>query len=149
LLSPAENEANKRSLEGYMRQLCSGRSKSALILMHWNSSKLIIAEGGQRQMAKVKETAAQAVGRAKVAISRAKRKGEQLATQLAKKQAVRQARRKVAGVRGQAAAWASKVTDKVTGRTRKRKRAKVAAAVIGAAAVATAAGISIARKRKR
>ena len=113
-----------------------------------SESKLIIAEGGQPQMAKVKETAAQAVGRAKVAISQAKRKGEQLATELAKKQAVRQARKKVARVGGQAAALASKVTDKVTGRTRKRKRAKVAAAVIGAAAVATAAGISIARKRK-
>ena len=36
-------------------------------------------------MAKVKETAVQAVGRAKAAISRAKRKGEQLAMQLAKK----------------------------------------------------------------
>jgi hypothetical protein len=73
-------------------------------------------------MAKVKETAAQAVGRAKAAISRAKRKGEALA---------------------------SKVTDKVTGRARKRrKRAKVVAAVVGAAAAATAAGI-IARKRKR
>jgi hypothetical protein len=40
-------------------------------------------------MAKVKEPAAQAVGRARAAISRTKWKGEQLATQLAKKQAVR------------------------------------------------------------
>ena len=100
-------------------------------------------------MAKVKETAVQAVGRAKAAISQAKRKGEQLATLLAKKPAVRQARKKVARVRGQAAELASKVTDKVTGRRRKRNRARVAAAVVGAAAVATAAGISIARKRKR
>jgi hypothetical protein len=99
-------------------------------------------------MAKVKETAVQAVGRAKKAISQAKRKGEQMATQLAKRPAVKQARKKVAGVGGQAAALARKVTDKVTGRTRKRKRAKVAAAVVGAAAVATAVGIGIARKRK-
>jgi hypothetical protein len=82
-------------------------------------------------------------------ISQAKQKGEELATQLAKTPAVRQARKKVAGVRGQAAALASNVTDKITGRARKRKRAKVAAAVVGAAAVATAAGISIARKRMR
>ena len=100
-------------------------------------------------MANVNETAAQAVGRAKTVISQAKRKGEEFATQLAKKPVVRQARKKVARVRGQAAALASKVTDKVTGRARKRKRAKVVAAVVGAAAVATAAGISIARKRKR
>jgi hypothetical protein len=100
-------------------------------------------------MANVNETAAQAVGRAKTMISLAKRKGEELSTQLAKKPAVRQARTKVAQVRDQAAALASKVTDKVTGRARKRKRARVAAAVVGAAAVATAAGISIARKRRR
>ena len=102
-------------------------------------------------MANVNETAAQAVGRAKTVISQAKRKGEELATQLAKKPAVRQARKKVAQVRGQAAVLASKVTDKVTGRARKRKRAKIAAAVVvgAAAAVATAAGVSIARKRKR
>jgi len=100
-------------------------------------------------MANVNEKAVQAVGRAKTVISQAKRKGEELATQLAKKPAVRQARKKVARVRGQAAALASRVTDKVTGRARKRKRVKVAAAVVGAAAVATAAGISIARKRKR
>ena len=99
-------------------------------------------------MAKVNETAAQAVERAKTVVSQAKRKGEELATQLAKKPAVRRARKKVARVGGQAAALASKVTDKVTGRARKRKRAKVAVAVVGAA-VATAAGISIARKRKR
>jgi hypothetical protein len=100
-------------------------------------------------MAKVKKTATHAVGRAKAAISRAKRKGEQLARQLSKKQAIMQARKGVARVRGQAAALTNKVTDKVTGRARKRRRAKVAAAVVGAAAVATAAGISIARKRKR
>ena len=100
-------------------------------------------------MANVNQRAVEAVGRAKAVISQAKRKGEELATQLAKKPAVRQASKKVAGMRGQAAVLASKVTDKVTGRARKRKRAKVAAAVVGAAAVAAAAGISIARKRKR
>ena len=47
-------------------------------------------------MSKVKETAVQAVGRAKTAISQAKRKGEQMATQLAKKPAVKQARKNVA-----------------------------------------------------
>jgi hypothetical protein len=86
-------------------------------------------------------------------ISRAKQKGEELATQFAKKPSVRQARKKVARVRGQAAAMAIRVTDKIadkiTGRARRRKRARVAAAVVGAAAVATAAGIRMARKRKR
>ena len=43
-------------------------------------------------MANVNETAVQAVGRAKTVISQAKRKGEELATQLAKKPAIRQAR---------------------------------------------------------
>jgi len=100
-------------------------------------------------MANVKKTAAQAVGHAKTVISGAKRTGEELAAQLAKKPAVRQARKKVARVRGQAAALVSKVTDKVTGRARKRKRVKVAAAVVGAAAAVAAAGITIARKRKR
>jgi hypothetical protein len=100
-------------------------------------------------MANVNETAAQAVGRAKTVISGAKRKGEELATEFAKKPAIRQARKRVARVRRQAAALASKVTDKVTGRARKRERARAAAAVIGVAAVATAAGISMARKRKR
>jgi DNA helicase IV len=101
------------------------------------------------EMANVSKTAAQAVKRAKTVISQAKRKGEELATELAKQPAVRQARKKVARMPGQAAALATKVTDKVTGRARKRKRAKVTAAVVGAAAVATAAGISIARQRKR
>jgi len=101
-------------------------------------------------MANVNERAVEAVGRAKAVISLAKRKGDELATQLAKKPAVKQARKKVARVRGQAAVLAGKVTDKVTGRARKRKRAKIAAAVVvGAAAMATAAGVSIARKRKR
>ena len=91
-------------------------------------------------MANVHETAAQAVRRAKIVISRAKRKGEELGTEFAKKPAVKQARKKVARVRRQAAALASKLTDKVTGRARKRKRAKAAAAVIGAAAVALPPG---------
>ena len=99
-------------------------------------------------MANINETAAQAVERAKTVVSQAKRKGEELATQLTKKPAVRRARKNAARVRGQAAALVSKVTDKVTGRARKRKRAKLAAAVVGAAAVATA-GISMARKQKR
>jgi hypothetical protein len=71
-------------------------------------------------MAKVKETAARAVGRAKAAVSRAKRKGGQLATKVAKKKAVRQARKSVARVRNQTVAVARKMTDKVTGRARKR-----------------------------
>jgi hypothetical protein len=100
-------------------------------------------------MANINETAAQVVERAKTVVSQAKRKGEELATQLTKKPAVRRARKNAARVRGQAAALVSKVTDKVTGRARKRKRAKLAAAVVGAAAVATAAGISIARKQRR
>jgi hypothetical protein len=101
-------------------------------------------------MANVHETVAQAAGRARTVISRAKRKGEELATEFAKTPAVRQARKKVARVRRQAAVLASKVTDKVTGRAQKRKRrAKAAAAVIGAAAMATAAGIGMARRRKR
>jgi len=69
-------------------------------------------------MANVHETAAQAVRRAKIVISRAKRKGEELGTEFAKKPAVKQARKKVARVRRQAAALASKLTDKVTGRAR-------------------------------
>jgi hypothetical protein len=74
-------------------------------------------------MAEIRETATQAVRRAKTAISGAKRKGEALA---------------------------SKVTDKITGRARKRrKRIKVAAAAVGAAAAATVAGLSVARRRKR
>ena len=104
-------------------------------------------------VANANDTTAQVVGRAKTVISQTRRRGEELATQLAKKPAVRQARKKVARVRGQAAALASRVTDKIadkiTGRARRRKRARVAAAVVGAAAVATAAGIRMARKRKR
>jgi hypothetical protein len=73
-------------------------------------------------MAKVRETAARTVKRAKATAAQVRRRGQQLA---------------------------KKVSDKVTGRARKRKRAKVAAALVGAAAVATAAGIGIARKRKR
>jgi hypothetical protein len=113
----------------------------------WTQSSIV--EGGQRKMANVNATATQTIRRARRVISQAKRKGEELATELTKKPAVRQARKKVARVRGQAAALAVKVTDKVTGRARKRRRAKVAAAVVGAAAVATAAGISMTRKRKR
>ena len=100
-------------------------------------------------MANVNQTAALAVRRAKTAISRAKWTGEELATEFAKKPPIRQARKEVARMRHQAAALATKVTDKLTGRARKRKRAKAAIAVIGAAAVATAAGIGMARKRKR
>ena len=108
---------------------------------------------GDNEMANVNATTAQVVGRARTVISQTKRKGEALATELAKKPAVKQARKKVARVRGQAVALAGRVTDKIsdkiTGRARRRKRARVAAAVVGAAAVATAAGISMARKRKR
>jgi hypothetical protein len=108
---------------------------------------------GTTKMANVNATTAQVVGRARTVISQTKRKGEALATELAKKPAVKQARKKVARVRGQAVALAGRVTDKIsdkiTGRARRRKRARVAAAVVGAAAVATAAGISMARKRKR
>ena len=102
-------------------------------------------------MANANDTTAQVVGRAKTVISQTRRKGEELATQLAKKPAVRQARKKVARVRGQAAALANPQSHRtqITGRARRRKRARVAAAVVGAAAVATAAGIRMARKRKR
>ena len=80
-----------------------------------------MAEGGQRH-GEGQGNGCTGSRACEAVISRAKRKGEALA---------------------------SKMTDKVTGRARKRrKRAKVVAAVVGAAAAATAAGI-IARKRKR
>lgn len=100
-------------------------------------------------MAKVKETAVRTLGRAKAAGTRARRKGEELARQLAKQPVVRKAKSKAAQVGGRAAALAGKVADTVTGRARKRKRAKVTAAAVGAVAVAAAVGIGLARKRKR
>ncbi len=97
----------------------------------------------------MKETAVGAVGRAKATASRARRKGEQLATQIAKKEVVKQTGKGVAQVRNRAAVLARKVTDEVTGRARKRKLARIAAAVVGAAAVVAAAGVGVARRRKR
>ena len=57
-------------------------------------------------MSKMKETAVRAVGRAKATASRARRKGEQLATQLAKKEVVKQTGKGVAQVRNRAAVLA-------------------------------------------
>ena len=59
-------------------------------------------------MANVNETAVQAVGRAKAVISQAKRKGEKLATQLAKKPAVRQAERRSLGCGARPQHWPAK-----------------------------------------
>jgi hypothetical protein len=74
----------------------------------------------------------------------------QLAQQLAKEPVVRKAQKEAANISDKAAALASKVADRVTGRARKRKRAKVAAAAAaGAVAVAAAVGVGLARKRKR
>jgi hypothetical protein len=100
-------------------------------------------------MAKMKETAARTLRRAQAAGVQAKRKGAKLAQQLARQPVVRKAKKEAAIVSGKAAALASKVTDRVTGRASKRKRAQVAAAAAGAVAVAAAVGVGLARKRKR
>jgi hypothetical protein len=101
-------------------------------------------------MANVKQKAARTLRRAQTAGVQAKRKGVQLAQQLAKEPVVRKAQKEAANISDKAAALASKVADRVTGRARKRKRAKVAAAAAaGAVAVAAAVGVGLARKRKR
>jgi hypothetical protein len=64
------------------------------------------------------------------------------------KAAVRSAKKTVARARTEASALASQATDKLTGRAKKKKRVKAALAIAGVAVVA-AAGVSLARRKKR
>ena len=107
-------------------------------------------EWRRTQMANIKKTAARTLRRAKAAGVQAKRKGTKLAQELAKQPVVRKARKQAANASNKAAALASRLTDRVTGRAGTRKRAKVAAAAAaGAVVVAAAVGVGLARKRKR
>jgi hypothetical protein len=101
------------------------------------------------QMATIRKTAEEAVGRAKVAVAQARRQGQALATQLSKKKTVKQAAKTASRLQGRVVVMAKDVADKVTGRAKRRKRVKVVAAVVGAAAVAAAAGVTAARRRSR
>jgi len=81
-----------------------------------------------------KPAAKKAVGRAKKAVGRAKK-------------AVGRAKKAVTGARQKAKALGTKIAGKVAGRTKKWRKAKVLAAA--GAAVTAAAGIAVARTRKK
>ena len=95
-------------------------------------------------MAKISDAAEETMRRAKAVGAKARRQGRQLA-----KRTVKQAGKTVVRVRRYAAAAATNVADKVTGRTRKRKRAKVVVATLVGAAAVAAAGVAAASRRKR
>jgi len=113
-------------------------------------------------MAKRQSMAETIVRSARVTAGRVGHEGKEVAAQLAAKatefagrkdvkQAVKQAKKTVARARTQASALASKAAATLTGRpkvSKARKGAKLALAVVGAAAV-TAAGVNLARRRKR
>jgi hypothetical protein len=99
-------------------------------------------------MARSKKSTTKAAQRVKTAAKRARKKGQSLARKPAAKKAVGRAKKAVTGARQKAKALGTKIAGNVTGRTKKWKKAKVLAAA-GTAAVTAAAGIAVARTRKK